>query len=977
MADHGADIQAEALVRDLAEAGSLRQFMSDTTVKAALVQELRDLGVPAPALCYRLIQAAVGRSETFLGAALLSRLQAFIDKTPPLADLLQRIANLHHGARAKDNLRAALVAAIRDGKPVDVAAIDVDDATSLDTVLALHSVQGFEQVFNRIDGQSKAITDGIRADLDNLFHDIVAPTLSWPDPATTPDRLRGFNRLKYTAGIDKLEGRGDQIDMLHRFVGDLSLGGKLFHFRWMLLTAEGGSGKTRLAFDFTREELDRRYWDAGKLDLNNLQTLSDPNKWRPRKPTFIVVDYARSAPDRIRDLLVGLSSNAKYYDVPVRLLLLERRADPDWVDRMVPDDGNRPMVMDHCHGSEGLAGRPLPPIPLDAVAAIMARRFALADKATPEPKALLTAVIAVDSNPIEATKDGDRTLIPAPRPLFALAVAEEWISGMEKGDLSADSVPRFDRNTVFGGIIGRERRHWRAAAADDADLQRHEYALALATLVQGLDTAVLNAKAGQFGAAARWLPDGPPDLNLALIGAMGGGDGYLPHLEPDILGEFYLLETLLRPGFGPTERTAFLTGAVTLNPPQPLVTLLRIFQDFPDRFSELELCDTIANCTVPDAARQFAMMAVDYVNICARRKDFDGAEAIIGAVAELQGRFNQDEYIALQEAKAAFNVTNHAGADRDWARIDAMFDRLDAVRGGYPDDAEIALREAKAAVNVTNHAGADRDWARVDAMFDRLDAVRGGYPDDAEIALQEAMAAVNVTSDAGADRDWARVDAMFDRLDAVRGGYPDHAEIALQEAMAAVNVTNHAGADRDWARVDAMFDRLDAVRGGYPDDAEIALQEAMAAVNVTSDAGADRDWARVDAMFDRLDAVRGGYPDDAEIALQEAMAAVNVTNHAGADRDWARVDAMFDRLDAVRGGYPDDAEIALQEAKAAFNVTSDAGADRDWARVDAMFDRFDAVRGGYPDHAEIALREAKAAFNVTSDAGADRGLGAR
>ena len=100
----------------------------------------------------------------------------------------------------------------------------------------------------------------------------------------------------------------------------------------------------------------------------------------------------------------------------------------------------------------------------------------------------------------------------------------------------------------------------------------------------------------------------------------------------------------------------------------------------------------------------------------------------------------------------------------DWARVDAMFDRLDAVRGGYPDDAEIALQEAKAAVNVTSDAGADRDWARVDAMFDRLDAVRGGYPDDAEIALHEAMAATNIANYSAEADDWDRVSAMRHRI---------------------------------------------------------------------------------------------------------------------------------------------------------------------------------------------------------------------
>ena len=39
---------------------------------------------------------------------------------------------------------------------------------------------------------------------------------------------------------------------------------------------------------------------------------------------------------------------------------------------------------------------------------------------------------------------------------------------------------------------------------------------------------------------------------------------------------------------------------------------------------------------------------------------------------------------ALEEAKAAFNITNYAGSAGDWERVDTMFSRFDDIRRGFP-----------------------------------------------------------------------------------------------------------------------------------------------------------------------------------------------------------------------------------------------------------------------------------------------------
>ncbi len=907
----GPEIDPEGLIEDLASTGGLHSLLADSDVKSALLQELRDLSVPAPGLVYRLLCFATGRCENFLGGAIASRMSAMIEKTPALAAVFQRIANLKHGEKSADTLKAKLLDAIKDGKPFDAADIAADEATSLELVIALHSANGLQTVADKQDELAIELLSGFRKDIEDLFQDLVEPNLRWPDVASDPDDQSAFNRLKYTAGIDRFVGREEEIDLLHRFSGDPSFAGEKFHFRWMLMTGEGGSGKTRLAFSFTREHLDVGIWVSGKLDVDSLAAFTLVDKWRPRQPTFIVIDYAQTVPEQANRLLRAMSANAKFYEFPVRLLLLERRSDPSWTDKMLPNDSNQQMITDHCFGGKGIDGIDLRPLMRGEIMTLVKGRFERQGKPAPPDDELFNNVVRVDPRSIQVEHQGQSLDIPVPRPLFAVAVADALIAA----NVTEEDAPIvLTQEGVLSEIIKRDRlTRWTLAVPDQPTLRRYERALALATLVQGLDLSILSDQERHFGEkAAKWLPTGGPDLDMNILEVFGVTGTQLTSLEPDILGEFFVLELLTHSDVPADVKSALLNGCMRLNHPAPSVFLLRVRNDFPNRFEELLSPNDVRECKDLAALRVFSALSVDYVNICANQNDLSAATQLLDAISDANGSF-KDREIALGEVRAAVNVTSDAGSAQDWPRVEAMLARLDRARAAYPDDREIALEEAKAAVNVTHDAGSAQDRARVEAMLARLDKVRAACPDDQEIALAEAKAAVNVTHHAGSAQDWPRVEAMLARLDGVRAAYPDDREIALEEAKAAVNVTHDAGSAQDWPLVEAMLARLDGVRAACPDDREIALREARAAVNVTNDAGSAQDWPRVEAMLARLDGVRSAFPDDREIALLEVQAAVNVTNNAGSAQDWPRVEAMLARVEVLAEKFGVDFVVVQQD----------------------------------------------------------------
>lgn len=795
----GADT-GEALSEMLATSEGLHSLLGIAEVKAALVAEMRDLGVPAPGLVYRAIVFAAGRSESFLGAAVSSRLQAFVDRTPALAGLIQKILNLEHGAGDKAQLKAALITAIREDKPLN-ADIAVDDATPLEMAIALHSMRKQETIAAAVEALGQDLVESFRRDIAALSQDIFRPVLSWPEVATRRAELSAFDRLKYTSGIDQFLGRDQEIDFLHRFAGDPSFGGRIFNFRWLLLTGEGGMGKTRLAHHFTRKVLGQE-WEAGKLDLHTLSGFAAPEKWRPRQPTFIVIDYAQTAPEEVRRLLRAFSGQAGKYEFPVRLLLLERSANAIWTNRMLPNDGDRPAVMKHGFGGRGVNGTGLAPLSRETIATLMTRRFDGSGCSPPSPDDLFEFAVQVDPREGSVEVDGATQQIPIPRPLFALAVADAVIESIQ----STGAPPaELTREEVLEGIISRDRQTiWRAIVRDEPLRRRYERGLALATLVQGLKLSDLTEV--RFGAAMSWLPPAPPNEDQAALAAFGCHDGVWPALEPDILGEFFVSEVLLEPTMSAEVRQAFLLGALELNSPQPIVTLLRLAHDFPHRFDDLGLPDVARACRKLETARDFADLSVNLTSIT-RDRTIRSAADLFDVVWGLFCHF-KDHEIAVGAAGAAVNVSNRAGAAEDWDRVEVMLGRIDALRAAFPEHSEIALRAANAIVNVSNHAGAAGDWDRVEAMLTRIDALRATFPEDAEIALREAQAAVNISSFAGRVGDWNRVEAALGRIDALRGAFPEDPDIALSEAQAAFNISINAESAGDWNRVEAMLGRL-------------------------------------------------------------------------------------------------------------------------------------------------------------------------
>ena len=518
-----------------------------------------------------------------------------------------------------------------------------------------------------------AALDGLDADLadlkDGLYDALIgaleewdAFTPSWVEAA--PENPSAIAALRYSANVFQFLGRDDEEADLDAFLFEPGPGGRLAPFRWVTLTGEGGLGKTRLAYEFVQVMPDG--WAGGLLREADLRSLTDKARWRPKQPTLFVIDYPGRFPKPVGQFLGYLQRSAKDFDLPVRVLLLERDGTGPWRDTIY-DAGGASLANLVWRAAEHESGWPLGPVHPEKLIASMRARFQGQDLMPPPDDVLMPMLFQVDGGLVQTEDHFKPTRLP--RPLFAAAIAEIGIRRMQEAVPGEAIEPAavfdgVDRDQVLEAIISRDRRlRWQEAAADQAVLDAHENLLALATFCRGFDLASLNGIAKPLADhLPSHTPSAPIPLNRALLDAMTRIDaaGELAPLEPDILGERHLLDRLdeLRQA---STAEAFLDAGYALAGLQAPYTAILTLRDHTARFAKAGYFFPGVQCTLP-AARAFAAAAMDHIGKLGDAGAWDQIESLLAHLDALRqdARFAGDREIALAEAKAAFNVTSHA-----------------------------------------------------------------------------------------------------------------------------------------------------------------------------------------------------------------------------------------------------------------------------------------------------------------------------
>ena len=384
------------------------------------------------------------------------------------------------------------------------------------------------------------------------------------------DRLTAYARA-----IDMI-GRDREMEALSDWLGSAS------PIAVRVLTGPAGTGKTRLALEFVDEATERE-WDAGFVTDRELERFAAQENlaaWGWQDPTLIVVDYAAACAQQLGVWLAELADNDSV--PPLRLLLLERHADPDsgwWREAFGRGTGEARAIQKLLD--------PAAPVPVPSLRDTEVRRSILA---------AILAEVGSDLRPpkrgVNPDFDGRLARVSwGGEPLFL------QMAGVLAADIGFGHVLTLSRGELAFALADREvARIERIAKANAMAPTFVVHMAAYATLCQGLTRGeALPAIAAEKTALMRASAGDPPEVFTVLASALPGEADSIAPVLPDMIGE----AVLLRAGI---DADAIIRAAAT-NRPRVAATVMRTAQDYAqEELAPLDWLDRLVEAGGADLA---------------------------------------------------------------------------------------------------------------------------------------------------------------------------------------------------------------------------------------------------------------------------------------------------------------------------------------------------------------------------------------
>jgi hypothetical protein len=377
-------------------------------------------------------------------------------------------------------------------------------------------------------------------------------------------------------------------------------------FTWWVVTGGGGAGKTRLAWELCLR-IRGGGWRAGFLPSSLVADFSSLDTWCPRTPTLIVADYVMKRIEEIRKIAACLARREGL--PPLRLLLLMREADKLFESQFLGSEQSDRGVIEQARYQRD---------PLSLSELTQDEVWGLVEAC---PWRTDSARVPLARN--EFFERLDR-LDSQRRPLIAMILADALAAspvgaGVGKLETVLQNLLQRDRDYLWPKELGAAHT---AIGNTEADI-----AIAFATMVDGMGRRELEAIT-----VARGQP-----IDTAILPACGiaigkplGSIPRLGRLEPDLIGEFFALETLRGDPNNPFAKPPLSwmpTAAWRANGNRMLDFVTRAKHTFPDHPAIQQVDITVEGVTESVMARIAGLrLHRDFRHADLRGRDFGTAD---------------------------------------------------------------------------------------------------------------------------------------------------------------------------------------------------------------------------------------------------------------------------------------------------------------------------------------------------------------
>jgi hypothetical protein len=550
-------------------------------------------------------------------------------------------------------------------------------------------------------------------------------------------------------------------------------------------------------------------WRAGFLSGD--YTAQDFRTWKPNQPTLIVIDYVMSRAKAIGAVCRTLYFRRKEFVFPVRLLLLERDAQGDWLSRMY---GGRSSDRAAIMAARYAEPRVLKPLSLDDLWQTIA--FMLDDAGKPHPNKEATLALLKDIDP-----EG--------RPLFAALLADA---------LAAGPMPQqWNRKILIENVLEREEASWWEPAGVTEEDKNW---LALVTLCGGL-----KRRDGHPPVIAERLASFSPERYRAMTGEDVAER--LPPLQPDIVGELFVLERLSPAKAQDSMIDGFRDAAWKENQGAGISDFLyRAATDFAPHPALPRLAT--AATQMSQERENWALTATDLVAALGA-VDLRSAEQVHADLTVLAQSHPEERVLRVEQAKASYNLINA------WCRRDALeearavYQGLSDLAARHADDTALVERQAKAIVNLINCCGSWGETALAQQLYDEATALAARYSKESSFRERQAEAALNLIN-AYVDRDREKVTEIYGALARLADDHLDEARLRTIQADALKNRIASALNSGDLEEARHVYDEL-ALLARRDGDLAAAAEAAIRVLIAYGEAGL---VAKAQEFYDELKA---------------------------------------------------------------------------------------------------------------------------
>lgn len=522
--------------------------------------------------------------------------------------------------------------------------------------------------------------------------------------------------------------RDAELEALHCFLYSEPV------FAWWIAIAPGGAGKTRLALELCYRA-NAAGWRVGFLRKSrpNLPVPLPSGSWRPSAPTLIIADYASEQIELVSALASRLAELPEDSAHTVRLLLLERQADPAFKARLLgsaTSDGSRiwnklyPFLI----GGDERSNRSFND---------------LKDAALKIPE-------LSDDGLWSLVRDcpwrNEETHLLMEREEFfnrfnRLDKQRRALVAMLLADSSADSRASghsYDLSGVLSELIARERDHYwpkelrakeQPIGSADADSW-----IACATMIGRLTEPVLSDIARALGRElpkASFLRACSRAVGSSQYNTQLGLDG----IQPDLIGEYFALETL--------------AGDAAEAAPYPLLPellwhaneaamagfVMRAAQNFPKHRSLQRI--TIGVAGLPESWRLYAFRKAG--------GEPTSNETITAAICALEEPARTDASAAAVLISLATSASYRLlGGDPAWDTVDGISHVVLQLPKHLRASTNFRMALAFFLTSMVGNACNAHALARRDELLGELRDLSRNYRADAEVGRQLAYAIISI-----------------------------------------------------------------------------------------------------------------------------------------------------------------------------------------------------------------------------------------